>query len=396
MPDTTLAQGSNWTKVAFGDVVQLSRERSGDPEADGHERFVGLEHIEPGDLRLRRWGNVADGVTFTSVFRPGQVLFGKRRAYQRKVALADFSGVCSGDIYVLETKGNAMLPELLPFICQTEAFFAHAVGTSAGSLSPRTNWESLASFEFALPPIDEQRRLSVLLAAVDRTCDGLIAAADVARRALNALSFAIFSSLCASRNVVKQPLEALVAEGVRNGLFRKSEDFGAGTLFINVTDIYRGFEVLPGSLQRAGTSPEEVRAFSALPGDVIFNRSSLVLEGIGHACLVPTADEDMVFDCHLIRVRPDQSRILGAFLTEYALSPQGRSHLLARAQTTTMTTIGQDDLLKMVIPCPPLGQQSLICSRLQNVRLALRDLNRRTNIAREAASAIINKNLIGG
>jgi type I restriction enzyme S subunit len=153
-----------WRRVKFGDVVRLSKARSKDPMADGIERYVGLEHLEPGDLRIRRWGNVADGVTFTSVFQPGQVLFGKRRAYQRKVAVADFSGVCSGDIYVLETKdAQVLLPELLPFICQTEAFFDHAVGTSAGSLSPRTNWTSLADFEFMLPPMDEQQRLIRLL-----------------------------------------------------------------------------------------------------------------------------------------------------------------------------------------------------------------------------------------
>ena len=149
-----------WRRVKFGDVVRLSKARSKDPLADGIERYVGLEHLEPGDLRIRRWGSVADGVTFTSVFQPGQVLFGKRRAYQRKVAVADFSGVCSGDIYVLETKdAQVLLPELLPFICQTDAFFDHAVGTSAGSLSPRTNWTSLDHFEFALSPIDEQKRL---------------------------------------------------------------------------------------------------------------------------------------------------------------------------------------------------------------------------------------------
>lgn len=143
-----------WRQVKFGDVVQLSKARSQDPLAAGIERYVGLEHLEPGDLRIRSWGNVAEGVTFTNVFKPGQVLFGKRRAYQRKVAVANFSGVCSGDIYVLETKDSTvLLPELLPFICQTDAFFDHAVGTSAGSLSPRTNWTSLADFEFVLPSL---------------------------------------------------------------------------------------------------------------------------------------------------------------------------------------------------------------------------------------------------
>jgi restriction endonuclease S subunit len=157
-----------WRRVKFGEVVRLSKARSQDPLADGIERYVGLEHLEPGDLRIRSWGSVVDGVTFTSVFQPGQVLFGKRRAYQRKVAVADFSGVCSGDIYVLETKdAQVLLPELLPFICQTDAFFDHAVGTSAGSLSPRTNWTSLADFEFVLPPVAVQKKCVALLQAIE-------------------------------------------------------------------------------------------------------------------------------------------------------------------------------------------------------------------------------------
>ncbi len=150
-----------WTRLTFGDVVRLSTERSANPEAAGLERYIGLEHIDPGDLCIRRWGNVGDGTTFANVFRPGQVLFGKRRAYQRKVAVPDFSGVCSGDIYVFESKDcRRLLPQLLPFLCQTDAFFDHAIGTSAGSLSPRTNWKSLASYEFALPPLDEQYRIA--------------------------------------------------------------------------------------------------------------------------------------------------------------------------------------------------------------------------------------------
>ena len=153
-----------WRRVKFGDVVRLSKARSQNPLADGLERYVGLEHLEPGDLRIRSWGNVADGNTFTNRFEPGQVLFGKRRAYQRKVAVADFAGVCSGDIYVLESKDtDVLLPELLPFICQTDAFFEHAVGTSAGSLSPRTNWTSLAEFEFELPPMEGKRSTNPIL-----------------------------------------------------------------------------------------------------------------------------------------------------------------------------------------------------------------------------------------
>src|SRR5215831_19632867 len=97
----------------------------------------------------------------------GQVLFGKRRAYQRKVAVAEFDAVVSGDIYVFAPKNDRLLPELLPFLCMSERFFKFAVETSAGSLSPRTNWSHLARFEFALPPLDQQRRIAEILWAVD-------------------------------------------------------------------------------------------------------------------------------------------------------------------------------------------------------------------------------------
>jgi len=155
-----------WQRVKFGDVVRLNKETCKDPEAEGIERVIGLEHLEPGDLRVRSWGDVADGTTFTNRVRPGQVLFGKRRAYQRKVAVADFDAICSGDIYVFETKDEAHLTQgLLPFVCQTDSFFEHAVGTSAGSLSPRTNWGSLAAYEFFLPPLEDQARLVEALSA---------------------------------------------------------------------------------------------------------------------------------------------------------------------------------------------------------------------------------------
>ena len=162
---------TGWKRVRFGDVVENCAETC-DPGEAGLERFVAMEHLEPASLHVRSWGNVADGTTFTRRCRPGQVLFGKRRAYQRKVAVAEFEAVVSGDIYVLAPKDTLrLLPELLPFLCLSERFFQHAVGTSAGSLSPRTNWSSLASFEFDLPPLDQQRRIAVILWAVDEALE---------------------------------------------------------------------------------------------------------------------------------------------------------------------------------------------------------------------------------
>lgn len=162
-----------WRMVRFGDVVNNVNETVSNPLKEGLERFVGLEHLEPRDLRIRSWGNIADGTTFNRRFRAGQVLFGKRRAYQRKAALADFPGICSGDIYVFSAQEPHLVPELLPFLVQSEGFAKNAEDTSEGSLSPRTKWKYLAAYEFALPSDpNEQRRIAELLAAADEAAEG--------------------------------------------------------------------------------------------------------------------------------------------------------------------------------------------------------------------------------
>ncbi len=157
-----------WPIVKFGDVVKNSNLVESSPVDNGIKRIVGLEHLDPENLHIRRWNLPENGTSFTRKFVPGQTLFGKRRAYQKKVAYAEFEGICSGDILTFESKDKKiLLPELLPFICQSDAFFDYALGTSAGSLSPRTSWKALKEFEFPLPPIAEQKRIAEILWAAD-------------------------------------------------------------------------------------------------------------------------------------------------------------------------------------------------------------------------------------
>jgi len=82
-----------WKMVKFGDVVKNANLVERDPKANGIDRIVGLEHIDPENLHIRRWNPVEEGTSFTRKFVPGQTLFGKRRAYQRKVAYAEFEGI---------------------------------------------------------------------------------------------------------------------------------------------------------------------------------------------------------------------------------------------------------------------------------------------------------------
>ncbi len=152
-----LLNKKNCTSTTFGELAECDKKY---PEHEKEvERFVGLEYIEADNFQLQGFGLVANGTTFTKRFAKGDLLFGKRRAYLRKVAVADFEGICSGDILVIRAKSKKMLQGLLPFYISSDAFIQHAVSTSAGSLSPRTKWKDLAELEVAIPDLKTQGKI---------------------------------------------------------------------------------------------------------------------------------------------------------------------------------------------------------------------------------------------
>lgn len=153
-------------RVCLGEVAKEHKETLAGSK-DGYP-IVGLEHLESDCINLLKWDENVDN-TFSKVFRKGNVLFGRRRAYLRKAAVAPFDGICSGDITVIEADASKILPELLPFVIQNQSLFDYAVEKSVGSLSPRVKWEHLRNYEFNLPDMSKQKRLAELLWSVENT-----------------------------------------------------------------------------------------------------------------------------------------------------------------------------------------------------------------------------------
>jgi restriction endonuclease S subunit len=178
---------TGWRRMAFGDFAESIGVRA-EPKDAQEEIYVGLEHLDPQCLHIRRWGKGSD-VTGTKLrFRKGDIIFGRRRAYQRKLAVAEFDGICSAHAMVVRAKPSLVLPEFLPFLMMSDRFMNRAVEISVGSLSPTINWTTLKLEEFDLPPLDQQRRISEILWTVDQCSShydgvarGAFSCADAAR-----------------------------------------------------------------------------------------------------------------------------------------------------------------------------------------------------------------------
>jgi restriction endonuclease S subunit len=155
-----------WSVIRFDQIAECLTVRV-EPSETTLERYVGLEHLDPETLKISRWGTPSDVIGEKLHFWPGDIIFGKRRAYQKKLAVADFEGICSAHAMVLRARPEIVLPEFLPFFMQSDMFFERALSISVGSLSPTINWGTLAKQEFPLPPLDEQRRIAQILWAAD-------------------------------------------------------------------------------------------------------------------------------------------------------------------------------------------------------------------------------------
>ena len=350
-------RGPGWTRVAFGDVVRLNTERASDPEIAGFSRYVGLEHLDPGDLTIRRWGAVSDGTTFTNVFRPGQVLFGKRRAYQRKVAVPDFSGVCSSDIYVLESKDDRhLLPELLPFVCQTDAFFKHAVGTSAGSLSPRTNWQSLATYKFALPPLEEQRRIASALNGTEAAISAfrrLSTSTDNLRRAL---LISTFDRLMSDSTVPKVAVGCAGEVLMARQRAPQHEDGPAMRPYLRVANVFDGYIDIT-DLKEMNFSAPEYRRYLLADGDILLNEGQS-RELVGRSAIYREEVPGACFQNTLIRFRPERciEATYAHQFFRYCLYT-GRFAKIAK-QTTSIAHLGVRRFSEVLVPLPDTGRQA--------------------------------------
>ncbi len=387
-----LQEKSTWPRVKFGDVVRLSKARSQDPLADGFERYVGLEHLEPGDLRIRRWGNVADGVTFTSVFRPGQVLFGKRRAYQRKVAVADFAGVCSGDIYVLETKdAQVLLPELLPFICQTDAFFDHAVGTSAGSLSPRTNWTSLADFELALPPIREQARIVFNLSSADY----LLYELETAIFSLANLERSAIQAVLGDEQAWRTTSMKSIVKSIDAGKSPKASSLPAEPNEVGVLKV--------SAVGTNGYHPEENKALlnpedfligaTVQSGDFLVTRANAQAQGVARTCVVEQTPTNLMLSDKTWRLKFTDEAPPKRFILAWTKLPKFRSYIEALCSGTEAKNISQEKFLAGPMVELSKSQKSEIDEILRQTELSRKALEERRRVSASVKFALLKKYL---
>lgn len=355
-----------WQRVKFGEVVRQVKDKV-NPTTSGLERFVAGEHMDTDELRIRRWGDVGDGYlgpAFHMRFKPGQVLFGSRRTYLRKVAVADFEGICANTTFILEpVNPNELLPELLPFIMSTEAFHEHSRRESKGSVNPYVNFSDLAWFEFALPPLEEQRRIAEFLSVRERSRDAYLQASIAAEDVARAFVRDYFTSF-AGKFLTGAELSTLITKG-ESPNWQGFTYHEAGIRFITSENILaREIDLDPAKFI-SQEFHEKLSRSKICAGDVLVN---IVGASIGRAAVVPSEIGEANTNQAVAVVRPRRELIEPKFLLEWFLSPFGQRIVAGQQVNTARANISLSDLRGMHIPCPSKAEQERLLGIVEELR----------------------------
>lgn len=302
-----------WQTVKFGEIAKEVKATTNDPVEDGLEFYVGLEHIDSQSLRLQRKGVISeDNTTFNKRFSPGHILFGRRRAYLKKAAVADFEGICSGDITVIEAVPGMIVPEFLPFIVQSDMFFDWAVKNSAGGLSPRVKWKSLAEFEFSLPPLDRQKEILKVLEKAEETELKYDSLKESIAKALFVALRDVFSKKPARYDQMNQVADVMAG---KNSAIDKSLASGIKMVTLPCVNQHCEFSINDNNI--AYIAPENVTEKDYLKkDDILFNWRNGSQKHVGKTAFIDK-DMDYVHVGFFLRIKPKKSSICSKYLYWY-------------------------------------------------------------------------------
>ena len=340
-------------KYRFEQIAINSTEKKKPVEEDRFT-YLGLEHLDSGSLKVTRFGSDVAPIGEKLVMRKGDVLFGKRRAYQKKVAIAPFDGIFSAHGMVLRPNVEVIDPDFFPLFISSDYFLDAAIKISVGSLSPTINWRDLKILEFDLPDLETQRKLAAVLWSINDTMESykkLISATDELVKSQFMEQFGL-----PDNNVKGYSLGRIgdVVSDVHYGTSAKASDNGK-YVYIRMNNItYEGALDL-SDIKRIDVADSEIENYIVRYGDVLFNRTNS-RDLVGKTCVFDRKNP-MIIAGYIIRLRMN-GLVLPEYLSLFMNTRYAKKLLFSMAKGAVgQANINAKELQDISIIIPPIDEQ---------------------------------------
>jgi len=391
-----------FAKVKFGDICRNVAIRVDNPKEAGTDYYVGLEHLEPSELKIKRHGSPNDIIGTKLRFKSGQILFGKRRFYQKKLAIAECDGICSAHMLVLEAISGKILASFLPLLMQSDVFYQKAIMISEGSLSPTIKWKNLAKQEFLTPSEQIQQKIVNLISNIDDSItktqhllDKLRTyqhskADDLLTRGIGHTKFKKVKTLFGKEikmpeewNMVK--LDELVIRLASGGTPSTSNpDFWNGDIPWTRSSVLTQHYTSKGEkfITRQGLADSS---------SIIIPKNNLLIASRVSVGNVSINTIDISISQDITGIIINKEKIHSEFLYWYFL--QYVQKLILLSQGTTIQGFTRQELSRFLIKTPSLAEQQKIASILSNIDEQTKQLKAHLSKLKKLRMSVINEKL---
>ena len=318
------------------------------PEPGDEEMYIGLEHLDSGSLKVRRWGSDVPITGEKLVMKKGDILFGRRNTYLRRAAIAPHNGIFSAHGMIFRPNTEVMDPDYFPFFISSDYFMNAAIRISVGSLSPTVNWKTLKDLEFDIPDIDSQRKSAVLLTA-----------ANELREAYEAL-------LQQTDELVKSQFIEMFGDPADNPKGWPVMSFDeVATIDANMTTDYERYANYPhigiDSIEKdTGTlfGYRTVKEDNVISGKYVFGPQHIIYSKIRPALnKVALPDFEGLCSADAYPILPKEGICIKEFLAHVLRSDYFLRYILAFSGRSQMPKVNRKQISGFKFPVPPIDQQ---------------------------------------
>ena len=331
-------------KIAFNSTAKKT------PTESDKEHYIGLEHIDSECLEITRWGSNVAPIGEKLIMKKGDVLFGKRRAYQRKLAIAPFDGIFSAHGMVLRPNEEVVDKKYFPFFMSSDLFMERAVQISVGGLSPTINWKDLREQEFPLPSLAEQKVLADKLWAAYRLKESYKKLLAATEEMVKSQFIEMFG--CLAERVA---LSSLCDTFIDGDWIEAKDQSGSGIRLIQTGNV--GVGTFKDKGDRARYISEEtfnrLNCTEVVEGDLLISR---LPEPVGRACIIPAGLGKSItaVDCTIIRLN---DKVLPKFFVAFTNTPDYAMQIKKVLSGTTRLRVSRANLGKIQVPLPSIDKQ---------------------------------------
>jgi len=372
---------SGWKLVKFGDVA-IQQKESVDRENTTITRYVKGEHMYSEDLHLREWGDLEDeylGPAFIRKFEEGDILYGSRRTYLRKVTIAPFEGITSNTTFVIKANEKFIDKKLLPFLMLSEGFSEHSIRNSKGSVNPYVNWKDLANYEFLLPPKRQQAQLAELLWAMDEVVNNGTKSINNCRSlykskrehsnfTIDKNADLIYNNRLksqVSKTIQYRRLEDVLLN-IKYGTSKKGNSEGRGYKVIGIPNVINE-KLTIDKCAHVELNDKEYEACKLHFGDIVIVRTNGNPKYTGRSALYDV-DGEHAFASYLIKVTVDKKIYNPEYLVRYLQTNMIRRYFRRNATSTAGNYNINTEIIKNVpVPILPLSKQNEVLLKLREI-----------------------------